>query len=158
MKAYRMILVVLLAVLLVASLGVNLYEFGRVSDLSSQVNSQWSKVRLGYVVINGTAFNEANSNTTYGFGYTGRTTFRLSDVTYVLRAGCPGCNGSQSFVFKVTYQGTGSQGSWNATLGIPIFVDGVHNLPRAAFTSGTNPIVGVIWSRDGYFYFLVSVP
>ena len=146
----------ILVVALLASLGLNIYLFDFASKFNSQAESQWSEVRQGYVIINGTTFNEANSNTTYGIGYTGHTTFHLSNVTFVLSNGCPNCNGSQTFVFNVAYHGTGSQRAWNATLHIPLFLDGLRNLPRAAFTSGTTPVVGVIWSRDGYFHFLVS--
>lgn len=146
-----------IGVILLASIGLNAYQYGLTNRANPQADSKWSEVRLGYVVINGTVFNEANSNTTFGVGYVGHTTFHLSNVTFVLSNGCPNCNGSQSFVFKVAYHGTGSQGSWNATLTIVIFADGLHNLSRAAFTSGTSPIVGIIWSRDGYFHFLVSI-
>ncbi|HLQ06568.1 MAG TPA: hypothetical protein VK126_02305 [Nitrososphaerales archaeon] len=156
MRRERMALAVI-GVILLASIGVNVYQYGLTNRLNPQTDSKWSEVRLGYVVINGTAFNEANSNITYDAGYVGHTTFHFFNVTFVLSNGCPNCNGSQSFVFKVAYHGTGSQGSWNATLTIVIFADGLQNLSRAAFTSGTSPSVGIIWGRDGYFHFLVSV-
>jgi hypothetical protein len=153
MKRRTIAVVTTLVALLVVSLGLNLYQFGRVNDLTSQVNPQWSEVRQGYVVINGTVFNERSSEASFGGEY---TTIQFDNVTFTYHNLYPNSNGSQVEGFAISYLGSNSHSPWNATLGFPIFVDGSQNLPRADFTSGTTPIVGVVWGRDGYFHFLVG--
>ena len=156
MSNARLSFVILLVALLAVSIGANLYEYGRASSLSSEVNSQWSQVKLGYIVINGTVFNEATSSDVYGPGYADQGTFKLANVTFDYQNSCPNCNGSQGFVFAISYYGNASHPSWNATLRITMFLDGIHPLTREDFTQGTIPEVGVIWAHDGHFIFLVS--
>ena len=162
MKRESMAIMALVIVLL-ASLGLNVYQYGQTNKQSSLVESNWTDVKQGYVqahvVINGTVFDELE----VPFLAFESNEYNLSNVTFAVRSAFPP-NNNGGFVgdnIAVIYHGAGSQMGWNATLFVaPVFISQTRIL--VDFTKGTTPIVGVVLTispccyEEDYLHFLVS--
>ena len=152
-----------LAMLLVTSLGLNVYQYGQTNKPSSPVESSWTDVKQGHVqahaIINGTVFDELE----VPFLAFESSEYNLSNVTFAVRSAFPPNNngGFVGYDIAVTYHGTGSQRGWNASLFVaPVFISQTRILDD--FTTGRTPIVGVVLTispccyAEDYLHFLVS--
>lgn len=164
MKADRAILAILSALLLV-SVGFNAYQFvltgnlstqvssqsSEIRSLSTQVNSQDSEIRFGFVVVNGTVFDETALNVSSSPNVVFRNvTFRFTILTGV------------NFTFYQGFNVTWPSGSPTDGKTQLVVVDMNHCLFYHAsvcwrFSHGTDPIVGVIVGKGWEWHLLVSV-